>query len=150
MNTLNKISFKCECQLHISLFIQFFWFCKQSTSKAFNILPSLLANSHLQFNDICCVFTGYLLGFEVLNLCQLNDKVDVYSFGILLLETIISEKNSEFTLSTNKNYLLEWVNAIFFSLCTFIRCLQYHGSHNKLEMFTYKCVNRSYAINIPS
>jgi len=48
---------------------------------------------------------------------QLNDKVDVYSFGILLLEIINGKKNFDFALSTNKNYFLEWVCANCFFLC---------------------------------
>jgi hypothetical protein len=116
--------------------------------KTFNILleKQLYTSSMTFFVSLY----GIYLVLKYLSLGQFDDKINVYSFGILLLATI-GKKNSDVTLSTNKNYLLEWVSAnCFFSLCTFIKCLWYHVSHNKLEMFTYKCVNRSYAINIPS
>ncbi|KAH9556098.1 hypothetical protein CY35_07G008700 [Sphagnum magellanicum] len=50
---------------------------------------------------------GYL-ALEYATLGQLSDKVDVYSFGILLLEIISGRKNIDFTLSIDKIYLLEW------------------------------------------
>ncbi|CAM6011109.1 unnamed protein product [Sphagnum balticum] len=50
---------------------------------------------------------GYLAP-EYATLGQLSDKVDVYSFGILLLEIISGRKNIDFTLSIDKIYLLEW------------------------------------------
>jgi hypothetical protein len=80
--------------------------------KAFNILlkKQFYTNSMTFVESI----QGIYLVLKYSTLGQLNDKVDVYSFGILLLETLISKKNIEFTLSTNKNYLLEWVSAIFF------------------------------------
>ncbi|KAH8955710.1 hypothetical protein BDL97_07G001800 [Sphagnum fallax] len=50
---------------------------------------------------------GYLAP-EYATLGQLSDKVDVYSFGILLLEIISGRKNIDFTLTIDKIYLLEW------------------------------------------
>ncbi|CAM6033277.1 unnamed protein product [Sphagnum compactum] len=50
---------------------------------------------------------GYLAP-EYATLGQLSDKVDVYSFGILLLEIISGRKSMDFTLSIDKIYLLEW------------------------------------------
>ncbi|CAK9879181.1 unnamed protein product [Sphagnum jensenii] len=50
---------------------------------------------------------GYLAP-EYATLGQLSDKVDVYSFGILLLEIISGRKNIDYTLSIDKIYLLEW------------------------------------------
>jgi serine/threonine protein kinase len=69
---------------------------------------------------------------EYATLGQLSDKVDVYSFGILLLEIISGRKNIDFTLSIDKIYLLEWVSAksTFLRLGTFVMTLWYHGSHN--------------------
>jgi serine/threonine protein kinase len=69
---------------------------------------------------------------EYATLGQLSDKVDVYSFGILLLEIISGRKNIDFTLSIDKIFLLEWVSAksICLALGTFVMKLWYHGSHN--------------------
>jgi serine/threonine protein kinase len=76
-------------------------------------------------------YRGYLAP-EYATLGQLSDKVDVYSFGILLLEIISGRKNIDFTLSIDKIYLLEWVSAksFFLPLGTFVMTLWYHGSHN--------------------
>jgi serine/threonine protein kinase len=50
---------------------------------------------------------------------QFSDKVDVYSFGIVLLEIISGRKNIDFTLSIDKIYLLEWVSTkSIFCCCT--------------------------------
>jgi serine/threonine protein kinase len=63
---------------------------------------------------------------------QFSDKVDVYSFGIVLLEIISGRKNIDFTLSIDKIYFLEWISAksIFLHFGTFVMALWYHGSHN--------------------
>jgi serine/threonine protein kinase len=67
--------------------------------------------------DLSCPYRGYLAP-EYETLGQLSDKVDVYSFGILLLEIISGRKNIDFTLSIDKIYLLEWVSAkSIFCLC---------------------------------
>ncbi len=66
--------------------------------------------------DLSCPYKGYLAP-EYATLVQLSDKVDVYSFGILLLEIISAKENMDFTLSIDKIYLIEWVSAksIFFA-----------------------------------
>jgi len=40
---------------------------------------------------------------------QLSAKADVYSFGILLLELMSGRKNTDFNLSPQTQFLLEWV-----------------------------------------
>jgi hypothetical protein len=40
---------------------------------------------------------------------QLSDKVDVYNFGILLLEIISGKKNQDPTQYEDEIYLLTWV-----------------------------------------
>jgi len=40
---------------------------------------------------------------------QLSDKVDVYSFGILVLEIISGRRNIDDSLPIDQIYLLDWV-----------------------------------------
>ncbi|CAK9237780.1 unnamed protein product [Sphagnum troendelagicum] len=40
---------------------------------------------------------------------QLSEKVDVFSFGVLVLEIVTGRKNIEPTLNEDQTYLLEWV-----------------------------------------
>ncbi len=56
---------------------------------------------------------GYLSP-EYATLGQLSEKVDVFSYGVLLLEIVSGRKNIDLSLETNKIYLLQWV-----SVCTF-------------------------------
>jgi hypothetical protein len=51
---------------------------------------------------------------EYATLGKLTEKVDVFSYGVLLLEIVSGRKNIDLSLETNKIYLLEWV-----SVCTF-------------------------------
>ncbi len=51
---------------------------------------------------------------EYATLGKLSEKVDVFSYGVLLLEIVSGRKNIDLSLETNKIYLLEWV-----SVCTF-------------------------------
>jgi serine/threonine protein kinase len=51
--------------------------------------------------------SGYLAP-EYATLGQLTPKVDVYSFGILLLEIVSGRKNINSTLASNKIYLVKW------------------------------------------
>jgi serine/threonine protein kinase len=41
---------------------------------------------------------------------QLSEKVDVFSFGVLLLEIVSGRKNIEPNLIEDQAYLLEWVS----------------------------------------
>jgi hypothetical protein len=79
--------------------------------------------------DLLCPHRGYLAP-EYATLGQLSDKVDVYNFGVLLLEIISGRKNIDFTLSIDKIYLLEWVSAKsnFLPFGTFVMTFWYHGS----------------------
>lgn len=40
---------------------------------------------------------------------QLTEKVDVFSFGVLVLEILSGRKNIDLKLSIEKAYLIEWV-----------------------------------------
>jgi serine/threonine protein kinase len=53
------------------------------------------------------LYSGYMSP-EYATLGQLSTKVDVYSFGILLLE-IISGRKAILQNATNNMYLVEWV-----------------------------------------
>lgn len=52
---------------------------------------------------------GYLSP-EYTSLGQVSDKVDVFSFGILVLEIISGRKNIDLMLPGNQRYILEWVS----------------------------------------
>jgi serine/threonine protein kinase len=54
---------------------------------------------------------GYLAP-EYATLGQLTPKVDVYSFGILLLEIVSGRKNIDSTLASNQIYLIKWVGLL--------------------------------------
>ncbi len=41
---------------------------------------------------------------------QLSEKVDVFSFGVLVLEIVSGRKNIELNLKEDQAYLLEWVS----------------------------------------
>ncbi len=43
---------------------------------------------------------------------QLSEKVDVYSFGVLVLEIVSGRKNIERNLNEDQAYLLEWVSSL--------------------------------------
>ncbi|KAH8955712.1 hypothetical protein BDL97_07G001900 [Sphagnum fallax] len=71
-------------------------------------LARLFPNDESHMTTFHIVGTRGYLAPEYATFGQLSDKVDVYSFGILLLEIISGRKNIDFTLSINKIYLLEW------------------------------------------
>jgi len=53
---------------------------------------------------------------------ELSEKVDIYSFGVLLLEIICCRKNTDQTLPSEMQYLPEYVSShistyiVFFSI----------------------------------
>ncbi len=49
---------------------------------------------------------------EYVTLGRLSEKVDVISYGVLLLEIVSGRKNIDLSLETNKIYLLEWVSVL--------------------------------------
>lgn len=53
---------------------------------------------------------GYLAP-EYATLGQLSEKIDVYSFGVLLFEIISGRKNIDTKLPENTVYLLDWVSS---------------------------------------
>jgi serine/threonine protein kinase len=62
----------------------------------------------LCFSIVC---RGYLAP-EYATRGQLSEKVDVFSFGVLVLEIVSGRKNIERTLNEDRIYLLEWVSCI--------------------------------------
>ncbi|KAH9541906.1 hypothetical protein CY35_14G088700, partial [Sphagnum magellanicum] len=60
------------------------------------------------FNAKIADFGGYM-SLEYATFCQLSTKLDVYSFGILLLEIVSGSKNMfDSTSKMEKNYLVKW------------------------------------------
>ncbi|KAH9571926.1 hypothetical protein CY35_02G119300 [Sphagnum magellanicum] len=66
--------------------------------------------SHLSTAHIAGTM-GYLSP-EYATLGQLTEKVDVFSYGVLLLEIVSGRKNIDLSLETNKMYLLEWAYSL--------------------------------------
>ncbi|KAH8970998.1 hypothetical protein BDL97_02G119700 [Sphagnum fallax] len=62
--------------------------------------------SHLSTAHIAGTM-GYLSP-EYATLGQLSEKVDVFSYGVLLLEIVSGRKNIDLSLEPNKIYLLQW------------------------------------------
>ncbi|CAK9268839.1 unnamed protein product [Sphagnum jensenii] len=62
--------------------------------------------SHLSTAHIAGTM-GYL-SLEYATLGQLSEKVDVFSYGVLLLEIVSGRKNIDLSLEPNKIYLLQW------------------------------------------
>ncbi|KAH8971068.1 hypothetical protein BDL97_02G123200 [Sphagnum fallax] len=66
--------------------------------------------SHLSTDHIAGTM-GYLSP-EYATLGKLTEKVDVFSYGVLLLEIVSGRKNIDLSLETNKIYLLEWAHSL--------------------------------------
>ncbi|CAK9218045.1 unnamed protein product [Sphagnum troendelagicum] len=66
--------------------------------------------SHLSTAHIAGTM-GYLSP-EYATLGKLTEKVDVFSYGVLLLEIVSGRKNIDLSLETNKIYLLEWAHSL--------------------------------------
>ncbi|CAK9268847.1 unnamed protein product [Sphagnum jensenii] len=66
--------------------------------------------SHLSTTHIAGTM-GYLSP-EYATLGKLTEKVDVFSYGVLLLEIVSGRKNIDLSLETNKIYLLEWAHSL--------------------------------------
>ncbi|CAM6007923.1 unnamed protein product [Sphagnum balticum] len=66
--------------------------------------------SHLSTAHIAGTM-GYLSP-EYATLGKLTEKVDVFSYGVLLLEIVSGRKSIDLALETNKIYLLEWAHSL--------------------------------------
>ncbi|CAK9268853.1 unnamed protein product [Sphagnum jensenii] len=66
--------------------------------------------SHLSTAHIAGTM-GYLSP-EYATLGKLTEKMDVFSYGVLLLEIVSGRKNIDLSLETNKIYLLEWAHSL--------------------------------------
>ncbi|CAK9218046.1 unnamed protein product [Sphagnum troendelagicum] len=68
--------------------------------------------------DISHLSTAHIVGTmgylspEYATLGKLTEKVDVFSYGVLLLEIVSGRKNIDLSLETNKIYLLEWAHSL--------------------------------------
>ncbi len=65
------------------------------------------------YNNVQNIITSFFcrgyMSLEYASFGQLSTKVDVYSFGVLLLE-IISGRKTILEIATNKMNLVEWVS----------------------------------------
>jgi hypothetical protein len=50
---------------------------------------------------------------EYATLGKLTEKLDVYNYGVLLLEIVSGRKSIDLSLKTNKVYLLEWAHSLY-------------------------------------
>ncbi|CAM6043448.1 unnamed protein product [Sphagnum compactum] len=66
--------------------------------------------SHLSTAHIAGIM-GYLSP-EYATFGKLTEKVDVFSYGVLLLEIVSGRKSNDLSLETNKIYLLEWAHSL--------------------------------------
>ncbi|KAH9571956.1 hypothetical protein CY35_02G120700 [Sphagnum magellanicum] len=68
--------------------------------------------------DISHLSTAHIVGTmgylspEYATLGKLTEKVDVFSYGVLILEIVSGRKNIDLSLETNKIYLLEWAHSL--------------------------------------
>ncbi|CAK9215896.1 unnamed protein product [Sphagnum troendelagicum] len=63
--------------------------------------------SHLTTVQVAGTLPGYFSPEYATN-GQLTEKVDVYGFGVLVLEIVSGRKNTDFTLPKENVYLVEW------------------------------------------
>jgi serine/threonine protein kinase len=80
--------------------------------------------SHLTTVQVAGTLPGYFSP-EYAKSGRLTEKVDVYGFGVLVLEIVSGRKNTDFTLPKENVYLVEWV-CTFFDLCKIngFKCFQ--------------------------
>jgi len=60
------------------------------------------------FNFLIYLFSGYMAPEYVMH-GHLSVKADVFSFGVLVLELISSQRNSSFNLQVDAQNLIDWV-----------------------------------------
>ncbi len=86
--------------------------CVNPFMATFGIFNQVLTLKHLDVWLFSIVCRGYLAP-EYATRGQLSEKVDVFSFGVLVLEIVTGRKNIEPTLNEDQTYLLEWVSCKF-------------------------------------
>ncbi|KAH9534576.1 hypothetical protein CY35_17G012400 [Sphagnum magellanicum] len=72
-------------------------------------LARLFPNTSSHISTLHIAGTMGYLALEYATCGQLSEKVDVFSFGVLVLEIVSGRKNIECTLDEDQTYLLEWV-----------------------------------------
>jgi serine/threonine protein kinase len=73
----------------------------------FQIVNVCMAIKVLIFSIIYC--RGYLAP-KYISLGQLSEKVDVYSFGVLLLETVSGRRRIDHKFDGDQIFFLNWVS----------------------------------------
>ncbi|KAH8952867.1 hypothetical protein BDL97_09G107100 [Sphagnum fallax] len=72
-------------------------------------LARLFPNTSSHISTLHIVGTMGYLAPEYATRGQLSEKVDVFSFGVLVLEIVSGRTNIEHSLNEDRTYLLEWV-----------------------------------------
>lgn len=78
-----------------------------------------LCNSYFTYFNWTNVCSGYLVP-EYMCHRQLSNKADVFSFGVLLLETVSGKRNRGFTMPKDKVYLPTQLYPLLFQKLFFI------------------------------
>jgi serine/threonine protein kinase len=75
-------------------------------------LARLFPNTSSHISTLHIVGTMGYLAPEYATRGQLSEKVDVFSFGVLVLEIVSGRTNIEHSLNEDRTYLLEWVSCV--------------------------------------
>jgi hypothetical protein len=83
--------------------------CSRSIFFSRTFCWTLISNKHASYQ----IYRGYLSP-EYATRGQLTEKLDIYSFGVLVLEIVSGRRNIDFKLPEEKVYLIEWVHTTLF------------------------------------
>jgi hypothetical protein len=83
--------------------------CSRSNFFSRTFVWTLISNKYASYQ----IYRGYLSP-EYATRGQLTEKLDVYSFGVLVLEIVSGRRNIDFKLPEEKVYLIEWVHTTLF------------------------------------
>ncbi len=90
------------------------------------------------------LYSGYMSP-EYATLGQLSTKVDVYSFGILLLE-IISGRKAILQNATSNVYLVEWVRTFYYLMFNLFKYIYLICFNNNFNIKFRSCNENMYKI----
>jgi serine/threonine protein kinase len=79
---------------------------------------------------------------------QLSEKVDTYSFGVVVLEILSGRKSNDTRLEPETQYLLEWVSIIVLKLPSYwcirypilLSSLVFHAQFYKSVIYAYNFI----------
>jgi serine/threonine protein kinase len=75
---------------------------------------------------------------------QLSEKVDTYSFGVVVLEILSGRKSNDMRLEPETQYLLEWVSIILHELPSW--CMHYPILLTYILVYTHNFINLQYML----